>query len=153
NLARQAEWQLKTGKPEAALKSVEKALVSSKEAADGQPNDWNLSQLVARVQADMARLLSKTDTDSAVKSAQQAVKEIEKIAADEYAFLYDLACHQTLLGSLRNGTDAQPHYTAALNALDKLTSAAGFDMVHTLRTDPRLAAVRSRPDFQKVLQQ
>jgi serine/threonine-protein kinase len=154
NLARQAAWQLKIGQAAAAQESLERARALLKDAAKGEPEDCGIHQALARVYADLARLHSKTNLDEAVQSAQQAVREIEKIAADETetAFLYDLACHQTLLGSLRNATDAQSQYTSALKALDTLTSA-GFDMVHMLRTDPRLAAVRSRPDFQKVLQQ
>jgi hypothetical protein len=80
---------------------------------------------------------------------------VEKLAADETAYLFDLACHRALLGSLldRKGTEAERNAAAAVAALQQAVREAGYDNAHQLKTDTRLALLQMRAGFDEVLRQ
>ena len=63
------------------------------------------------------------------------------------------ACHCALLSTLLDskGTEAERTASAAVDALRQAV-AAGYDMVHPLEHDPRLASLRRRGEFQQMLQ-
>lgn len=133
---------------------MDQALALLKEATERQPDDGIFCQTLARIHAERARLLAKSDAATALQSARRAVNGLEKLSEDESAHLYDLACHRALLSSLLDPKDAEAkrQAAAAVEALGRAV-AAGYDQVHHLRTTPSLAPLRSRTDFAKLLRQ
>jgi hypothetical protein len=154
SLARLATLQAQTGEPARALTSLDQAVALLKAATARQPDDCVLRQALARVHAEQARLLAPSDAVKALQSARQAVDVSQKLAADEPAYLYDLACHRALLSSMLDpkAAEAERQAAAAMDALSKAV-AAGCDNVHDLKTTPSLAPLRSRSDFPRLLQQ
>jgi tetratricopeptide (TPR) repeat protein len=74
----------------------------------------------------------------------------EQLSRQEPCYLYDLACHLALASTLpgnEGGSDATGRAVAALRAF----AETGFDSIHKLRTDPRLAPLRGRADFQRLV--
>jgi hypothetical protein len=151
--ARLAALQIQAGKPAEALRSLDQAVPLLERATGEQPEDCIFRQTLASVHAERARLLAKSDAIKAVQSARQAVDLIEELAADETAFLFDLACHRALLSSLLGPKGAEAEQRAAVAALQKAVREAGYDNVYPLRTDPRLAPLRPRTDFRALLRQ
>src|SRR5207302_11490097 len=100
------------------------------------------------------------DFSAALRSARQAVSLVEKLVSEETAYLYDLACHHALCSSTvsagkqepakQEAAEARRSGAAAVKALRQAV-AAGYDNAHQLKTDPRLAPLRKREDFQKLL--
>jgi hypothetical protein len=86
-------------------------------------------------------------------AARQAVQLIEELTAKDTSYCYDQACHLALFSSLLDGKDKQSEESAiaAVDALNKAV-AVGYDNTYKLKTDPRLAPLRGRLEFQKVLQ-
>ena len=81
------------------------------------------------------------------------MKIISDLAAKDWAYRYDQACHLALLSTLLDSTDqqAEANAVAAVDALKKAV-AAGYENVYAMRNDARLSPIRSRPEFQKVMQ-
>jgi hypothetical protein len=129
------------------------------EISRAQPENLEFQRFLASALAVRSRLQSQNGgAVLALRSAKKAVLLVEgKLAREESAFLYDLACHRALCSSLANlgkgGPAAEGDQFAAV-AVEAVQGAvaAGFEDIHKLKTDSALAPLRMRADFQKLLQ-
>ncbi|HEY7428643.1 MAG TPA: serine/threonine-protein kinase [Gemmataceae bacterium] len=141
-----------------------------------EPEDYQLrrvwGELLAQKGAALARIGRGAAAGECVRQAIGIVEELtrgdgyfvcppcswssrwsilaEQLSRQEPRYLYDLACHVALASTLpgnEGGSDATGRAMAALRAC----GAAGFDNIHKLRTDPRLAPLRGRADFQRLV--
>jgi len=141
-----------------------------------EPEDYQLrrvwGELLAQKGAALARIGRGAAAGECVRQAIGIVEELtrgdgyfvcppcswssrwsiiaEQLSRQEPCYLYDLACHVALASTLpgnESGSDAAGRAMAALRA----SGAAGFDNIHKLRTDPRLAPLRGRADFQRLV--
>ncbi len=87
-------------------------------------------------------------TDQARKAANTAVAIAEKLAAEDPAYLYELACALALKAQLQPGEPGPP--AAAVAALRKAVEC-GFDNIYKLKNSQQLAPIRHREDFQTLL--
>ena len=87
-------------------------------------------------------------TAEASAAAKDAVAIAGKLAGEDSAYLYDLACALALQAGF---SPSEPGPAAA--ALDALRKAVecGFDNVYKLKNDENLAPVRQRKDFQSLV--
>jgi tetratricopeptide (TPR) repeat protein/tRNA A-37 threonylcarbamoyl transferase component Bud32 len=76
----------------------------------------------------------------------------EQLHRQEPCYLYDLACHLALAAKLSGNEGDRDAATRAVAAL-RAYSAAGFDNVHKLKTDPRLDPLRGLPAFQTLVRE
>jgi hypothetical protein len=75
---------------------------------------------------------------------------VRELAQLEPCYLYDLACHLALASTLPGNAGLADPASQAVRALrDHI--ALGFDDASRLRTDPALAPLRQRPDFQDLV--
>ena len=109
-------------------------------------------------QARVHRVLH--NAPGAYQSAQQAVAVVEKLVGEETGYLYDLACHRALCGTLAGLAKAKPdqeqvaladRYASASMVALRQAVAAGYDNIAKLQTDPCLAPLRTRADFQTLV--
>ncbi len=87
-------------------------------------------------------------TAEASAAAKDAVAVARKLAGEDSAYLYELACALALEARL-SPSEPGPA-AAALDALRK-SVASGFDNVYRLRNDEHLAPVRQSKDFQSLV--
>ncbi len=84
----------------------------------------------------------------AAAAAERAVAILEKLAAQDPSYSYDLACALALQARLDPTVPGPP--SAAVAALKKAVET-GFDNVYKLNHDEHLEPIRSRDDFQDVI--
>ena len=137
---------------------LEKAVQILEEITQRQPENFEFQHFLASAFAVRSRLQSQNgDAVSALRSAKKAVSLVEGLVRGESAYLYDLACHQALCSSLANpgksgpAGEADRHAAAGVEALQRAI-AAGYEDIYKLKTDNALAPLRTRADFQKLLQ-
>jgi hypothetical protein len=155
---RLAELQAQAGGPIEAQSILDKAVQILEEIRRAQPENFEFQRFLASAFAVRSRLQSQNgDPVSAMHSAKKAVSQVEGLVRGESAYLYDLACHRALCSSLANsgkgGPAAEVDQSAALGveALQRAI-AAGYEDVYKIKTDSALAPLRTRADFQKLLQ-
>ncbi len=127
-LARKGEALARMGQVEAAAECVSKAIAIAEEMVQGDrnilcpPSSWPAVWQVLALQAYRR----------------------------EPCYLYDLACCLALASTLPGQTLEPDPAGRAVEALRDLV-ASGFDNPHKLETDPRLAPLRQRADFRKLV--
>jgi serine/threonine-protein kinase len=148
-----AELFVRAGEPKQALAALDPALQALEKLSQDSEH-YAARHLRAEALAVRAQAQTSLKDPAGRDSAQQAVGVGDKLATDDPAYLYDLACYRALRSSLLDvkSKDADQTAAAAVEALSKAV-AAGYDNVHKLKTDPRLDAVRQRAEFSNVLQQ
>jgi tetratricopeptide (TPR) repeat protein len=152
---RLAELHLQAGDLPSASAALERVFNTLEEAVRAHPQNLRLQRHQAAAEALRARILERQGNRGAAReAARQAVALAEKLAAEEVACSYDLACQRALLSSLLGPGDADAERQAAA-AVDALRNAvaAGYDNIYALKNDARLAPLRTHSGFQEVLQQ
>jgi hypothetical protein len=151
---RLAELHILAGSPKEALTPLTSALDILAELIVKEPEQYLFAIAQAEALGIQARVQRLLNDSGALESANKAVQFVEPLARKEPAYLYDLGCSRASFSSLLDPKDKQAEVNAAA-AVDALKKAvdAGYDNVYKLNTDPRLASVRSRSEFQQVLQQ
>jgi eukaryotic-like serine/threonine-protein kinase len=149
------QWQ--TGHPAEALESQRRALAIRQKLADNHPK-------IVQYQSDLASSLSwvgkfrflASDVTGAMVEFRQAVAIMERLPVNT-AYLYDLACYQSLLAAVSarpgSGVSDDEQEALALAAVTTLrrTIGSGYRDVSHMRTDTDLDPLRSRPDFQLLM--
>jgi serine/threonine-protein kinase len=139
-----AELLTSDGQVDEAGSSLAATLPLLIDLAQAEPENLRRRQGLARAFETHARVQARSGHKAeAEDAAARAVAIAEDLARKDTAYLYDLACMLSLRGVLA------PSESDALAAIAALRRAkeAGFENEYLLRTDPRLAELRSRPDF------
>jgi eukaryotic-like serine/threonine-protein kinase len=121
-----------TGQAESAREALDRALLLTEDLVRGNGNfpvpPWSWSSAWSAV-------------------AQQLVPQQDP----EPCHLYDRACYLALASTLPGNDRIGDRGGQAVQAL-RTYASAGFDNAYQLRTDPRLAPLRGREDFRKLVQ-
>jgi tetratricopeptide (TPR) repeat protein len=152
---RLADLHLQAGDLPSASAALQRVFDTLDGAVRAHPQNLRLQRHQAAAEALRARIEERQGKSGAAReAARQAVARAEKLAAEEVACSYDLACHRALLSSLLGPGDAEAERqaAAAVDALRKAV-AGGHDNVYALKNDARLAPLRTHGGFQEVLQQ
>jgi tetratricopeptide (TPR) repeat protein len=139
-----AELLSNDGQLEEAKSCCRRVLPVLEDLASAERENLRTRQLLARGWEALGRAHARSgQVNDAREPAKRAVALAEKLARDDSAYSYDLACALCLRGSISR-SDAD--MAAALAALGRAT-AAGFDNEYQLRTDSRLDSLRVHPGF------
>jgi hypothetical protein len=143
-LIRLSELLLREGPVDEARASVNEALALLGDPNKDDPEYLCWRQGRARAWETLARVESRSDHAAEARDAAgRAVTIAEELARTDPAYSYDLACMLSLRGTVSSSESDAASAVASL----RRAIGAGFDNAYLLRTDPRLDALRSRPDF------
>ena len=113
------------------------------------PEEPRLRSLKARIEMMRGSALAGAGkVEEAATAADRAVAILEKLAAEDRSYAYDLACALALQARLDPAAPGPP--SAAVAALRKAVEA-GFDNVYKLNHDEHLEPIRSREDFRRLV--
>ena len=131
-----------------ARSSLDNALPKLKELVEAEPENLRWRQGLACSWETLGRVQSRSgQVVEARDAAGRGVAIAEELARLDSAYTYDLACMLSLRGRVSSSeADAATAVAALRRAIE-----AGFDNEHLLRTDPRLDALRRRPDFRAAI--
>jgi serine/threonine-protein kinase len=148
-----AEQYILASTPLEALEPLEKALPVLEKLIAEQRGNNPYSGKYAEALAIRARVQALLKDSRALEPARQALKLVQKLAENEPAYLFELGCDRALVSDLidSNSKEAAEAANAAVAALGQAVQE-GYDNLYKLQTDPRLASVRARTEFQMVLQ-
>jgi hypothetical protein len=115
--------------------------------ADRNPGDTNVQGHLAQSLRSLGITQRQLHRPAeAVASFRRAIHIGERLTSPNY--VENLACYQALLADVAaNGRAAADQAMSSL----RRAIAAGFQNLHSLGTDTDLDALRSRPDFQKLV--
>ena len=155
---------LETGRADGALAVVEDVLPSLEKLVVDDTRDSSmplfvdsrnyflrqvLAELLARKGDALARLGKSAD---AAKAIRQAIEIVEDLCKQEPCYLYDLAHHLALASTLPDSAGIDHAADRAIKAL-RDSIASGFDNPYKLQHDDRLAPLRKRDDFPKLVKE
>jgi serine/threonine protein kinase len=147
-----------TGRPEEGLAAIQRGLTIRQKLADANPTvTWCQSGLAASLRSLGITQRRLHRPAEAVASFRRAIGIQERLTSPQD--VHDAACYQALLASVAgdsgSGLTAADGQAFADQAMLNLRRAiaAGYQNLHSLKTDTDLDALRSRPDFQKLLQE
>jgi serine/threonine-protein kinase len=154
--------QFRTDYLVAALALYEQARRLIEPLADKHPGDGQVSYILSMCHAGIGRIQAKHgQMAEARQSWDQAIADLARLKDDWLDADYDRACWWALRSSLgsgakdpishREGAHKRNDADQAMSFLRRAVDAENFSL-HSLRTDPDLDALRSRPDFKELLQ-
>jgi tetratricopeptide (TPR) repeat protein len=170
---------LEAGRANEALAVVDEVLPAHQRLVQATPEEYELRRQSAELFARKAEALARTGQGPAAgEAARQAIAiaaalsreeplswcppwswpsvwpaiagELCQQSRKERCYLYDLSRYLTLASTLPGNAGGSDPAGRAVQAL-RVAMAFGFDNVHKLRTDARLAPLRGRPDFEKLV--
>ncbi len=130
-----------------ALKSADSSLDVVFRATPERPRLRGLKAKIAMMRG--SALAGAGNAIEAAAAAKRAVTILEKLAAEDLSYSYGLACALALQARLDPAAPGPP--LTAVAALKKAVEA-GFDNLYRLNHDDRFEPIRSRDDFQDVIQ-
>jgi tetratricopeptide (TPR) repeat protein len=144
-----AERALVLASPTEALEFLGKASSALEPAGQTAPGLLVLQSHATRLEALRGEALRRIGKHAeAAAAAKRAVEVAEPLAREDPAYLYDLTCACALQARLDPAASGPP--AAAVGAL-RAAINEGFDNVHKLEHDDRLAPLRLRNDFQALI--
>jgi tetratricopeptide (TPR) repeat protein len=132
------------GQVERARSSLARALPLLIDVSKSEPENlrWRLG--LARAWEALAREHVRSGRSiEARDAAERAVEITQQLDGIDPTYSYDLACTLSLRGTISLSERDETRAFAAIQRAIKL----GFFNKHMLASDPRLRALRSRPDF------
>jgi eukaryotic-like serine/threonine-protein kinase len=149
-----------TGKPAEALASYKKALAIQQKLADTHPKDPHYQGDLANSVASLGAF-ERGDGHPASAAAffRQAIGILERFQSRDPIDLYNLACCDAMLAGVAadrgSGMTAANASAAADKAMAALRDAvaAGYRNVAGIKSDPDLAVLRPRADFQQLMKE
>jgi serine/threonine protein kinase/tetratricopeptide (TPR) repeat protein len=149
-----------TGKPAEALASYKKALAIQQKLADTHPRDPHYQGDLANSVASLGAL-ERGDGHAASAAAflRQAIGILERLQTHDPVDIYNLACCNAMLAGVasdpKSGMTAADARAAADKAMATLRDAvaAGYRNVAGIRSDPDIAVLHPRADFQKLMKE
>jgi serine/threonine-protein kinase len=144
-----ADYSVTSASPEKALKPLDQAAALLEFSRRVSPDSLVLRCLSVRLETMRGEVLRRLDkNEAAVAAAKQAFSIGEKLADEDSAYLFDLACAHALRARLDPSAPGPP--AAAVTAL-RAAIAEGFDNAYKLQNDDRLAPLATRSDFQALV--
>jgi tetratricopeptide (TPR) repeat protein len=144
-----AERSLASDSPKEALESLNEAALVLAPSAPASPAVLVFRGLGVRLETMRGEALRRLgrNKDAAV-AVGKALVLAEPLAAEDPAYLFDLACGRALQSRLDPAAPEPP--AATVRAL-QATVQEGFDNAHKLETDNHLEPLRARKDFRALI--
>ena len=145
-----AEICARSGSTTDVLREISKSEAVLAAALQAKPDRPKWRSLQVRIETARGFTLAGAGkAGEAHAAADRAVAAAEKLAREDLSYNYDLACALALQARLDPAAPGPP--AAAVAAL-RGAVAYGFDNVYKLKNDKELESIRSRRDFQDVIQ-
>jgi tetratricopeptide (TPR) repeat protein len=149
-----------TGKPAEALAYYKKAVAIQQKLADTHTKDPHYQGDLANTVASLGALQrGDGHPASAATFFRQAIGILERLPTRDPVDLYNLACCDAMLAGVAADPGSGMTAAEALAAADKAMAAlrdavaAGYRNVAGMRSDPDLAVLRPRADFQQLMKE
>jgi tetratricopeptide (TPR) repeat protein len=154
--------QTETGQVAAAMQSLQRARAIQERLVRDHPNDPENPRSLSITDIGLGRVHRALDQPAeALKDWQDAVRLIESLPEPSHYDLYNLACAYALSSTVIDKTQAQsnsghetPSRQLAGKAMEAMhrAVAAGWSDARQMETDGDLESLRSRGEFQKLVQ-
>jgi serine/threonine-protein kinase len=152
------DLQSKMGKRADAFVRFDEAHSAYRKLVEADPSASSLQSQLARTLLQLGIAAQKLNRPAdAVSHFRQSIKVMRGLKGPSSTDIYDIACLHSLLAGVardpRSGLTPEGGRAAMADAMATLHEAvaAGWHNPASLRDDPDLAPVRSRPDFQLLI--
>jgi serine/threonine-protein kinase len=154
-----SDLQRKRGETTEAIALAQKARVLYEKLAVDHPGNSEFAVGLARTHNIFGRLWKQVgDSKEAIRSWQRAIDQLESLPRRDAANNFDLACNIALCIAATDEKDATPtaqlrrkvSLERALGVLSQAIRQSEFD-VDRLQSDSDLNALRSQPEFQRII--